>query len=111
MTCHCICPSRGEPSGINRIHRLYREEGLSVRKRRARRKALGTRAPILVEDRANARWSLDSVHYQFANGPCFHILNIVDDVDLPPICHPAAIRATADFAPSGAGEATGDLRS
>jgi transposase InsO family protein len=26
----------GEPSGVNRIHRLYREEGLSVRKRRAR---------------------------------------------------------------------------
>jgi transposase InsO family protein len=34
----------GEPSGINRIHRLYREEGLAVRKRRARRKAVGTRA-------------------------------------------------------------------
>jgi transposase InsO family protein len=34
----------GEPSGINRIHRLYREEGLTVRKRRARRKATGTRA-------------------------------------------------------------------
>ncbi|EAS51323.1 transposase [Aurantimonas manganoxydans SI85-9A1] len=26
----------GEPSGINRIYRLYREEGLTVRKRRAR---------------------------------------------------------------------------
>jgi transposase InsO family protein len=25
----------GEPSGINRIYRLYREEGLTVRKRRA----------------------------------------------------------------------------
>jgi len=30
----------GEPSGINRIYRLYREEGLAVRKRRARRKAV-----------------------------------------------------------------------
>ena len=48
----------GEPSGINRIYRLYREEGLTVRKRKARRKAVGTRAPILVEARANARWSL-----------------------------------------------------
>lgn len=45
----------GEPSGINRIYRLYREEGLAVRKRRARRKAIGTRAPILVEARPNAR--------------------------------------------------------
>lgn len=32
---------------------------LTVRKRKARRKAVGTRAPILVEARANARWSLE----------------------------------------------------
>jgi putative transposase len=70
----------GEPSGINRIHRLYREEGLTVRKRRARRKAVGTRAPILVEARPNARWSLDFVYDQFANGRRFRVLNIVDDV-------------------------------
>ena len=38
----------GEPSGINRIYRLYSEEGLTVRKRKARRKAIGTRAPILI---------------------------------------------------------------
>ena len=70
----------GEPSGINRIYRLYSEEGLTVRKRKARRKALGTRAPILVEARANARWSLDFVHDQFACGRRFRVLNVVDDV-------------------------------
>ena len=70
----------GEPSGLNRIYRLYREEGLSVRKRRARRRAVGARAPILVEARPNARWSLDFVHDQFANGRRFRILNILDDV-------------------------------
>ena len=70
----------GEPSGINRIYRLYREEGLTVRKRRARRRAVGTRAPILVESKPNARWSLDFVHDQFACGRRFRILNIVDDV-------------------------------
>ena len=71
---------QGEPSGINRIYRLYREEGLTVRKRRARRRAVGARAPILVEARPNARWSLDFVHDQFACGRRFRILNIVDDV-------------------------------
>ena len=71
---------QGEPSGRNRIYRLYREEGLSVRKRRARRRAVGTRAPILVEARPNARWSLDFVHDQFASGRRFRVLNIVDDV-------------------------------
>lgn len=70
----------GEASGVNRIYRLYREEGLLVRKRKARRKAIGTRAPILVEAKANARWSLDFVHDQFANGRRFRILNVVDDV-------------------------------
>src|SRR3954469_22707244 len=70
----------GEPSGINRIHRLHREEGLTVRKRRARRKATGTRAPILVEAQPNARWSLDFVYDQFANGRRFRVLNLVDDV-------------------------------
>lgn len=70
----------GEAAGINRIYRLYREEGLTVRKRRARRRAIGTRAPIMVEAKANARWSLDFVHDQLANGRRFRILNIVDDV-------------------------------
>jgi putative transposase len=71
---------QGEPSGINRIYRLYREEGLTVRKRKARRRAVGTRTPILIEARVNARWSLDFVHDQFARGRRFRILNIVDDV-------------------------------
>lgn len=70
----------GESSGRNRIYRLYREEGLSVRKRTGRRRATGTRAPILTVARANARWSLDFVHDQMANGRRFRILNIVDDV-------------------------------
>jgi putative transposase len=70
----------GERSSINRIYRLYREEGLTVRKPRARRKAVGTRAPIPVEAKVNARWSLDFVHDQFANGQRFRILNVVDDV-------------------------------
>jgi putative transposase len=70
----------GEPSGINRIYRLYREEGLTVRKRRARRRAVGSRAPILVESKPNARWSVDFVHDQLACGRRFRILNIVDDV-------------------------------
>ena len=70
----------GELSGRNKVYRLYREEGLSVRKRRARRRATGTRTPILAEARKNARWSLDFVHDQFACGRRFRILNVVDDV-------------------------------
>jgi putative transposase len=71
----------GERSSRNRVYRVYREEGLSVRKRKCRRRAVGTRAPILLgTQRANARWSLDFVHDQMANGRRFRVLNIVDDV-------------------------------
>lgn len=56
------------------------QEGLAVRKRRARRTAVGTRCPILVEAKVNARWSLDFVHDQFTHGRRFSILNVVDDV-------------------------------
>ena len=69
-----------EPSGINRIYRLYREEGLTVRKRRARRRAVGSRTPILVESKPKARWSVDFVHDQLVCGRRLRILNIVDDV-------------------------------
>ena len=78
--CSSCWRQQGEPSGVNRIYRLYREEGLTVRKRKARRRAIGTRTPILVEVRVNARWSLDFVHDQFALGRRFRILNVVDDV-------------------------------
>ena len=70
----------GEPSGINRIYRLYREEGLGVQKRKVRKRAIGVRAPLLVEARMNARWSLDFVHDQMANGRRFRVLNITDDI-------------------------------
>jgi putative transposase len=75
-----VLQEQRELSGINRIYRIYREEGLTVRKRRARRRAIGTRTPILVKAKVNARWSLEFVHDQLAHGRRFRILNIVDDV-------------------------------
>ena len=40
-----------------KLRRLYREEKLQVRRRGGRKRALGTRRPMLVPDRANARWT------------------------------------------------------
>ena len=69
----------GELSGINRIHcSIWRR--LIVRKCWARRGRQATRAPILTEAKRDARWSLDFVYDQFANGRPFRVLNIVDDV-------------------------------
>ena len=74
--CSPCCVKHGEPSGLNRIYRLYREECLNVRKRRFF--SPGRRSWSRL--RPNARWSLDFVLDQFASGRRFRILNIVDDV-------------------------------
>ena len=63
-----------------KTQRLYREEGLTVRKRKGRKRAAGSRAPILTEARPNARWSVDFVHDQLSGGRRFRILNVIDDV-------------------------------
>ena len=85
----------GEFSGRNRIYRLYREEGLTVRRRRSRRRAVGTRAPILIEAKVNARWSLDFVHDQLAGGRRFRILDVALDVT------PECLAAIPDTSISG----------
>ena len=59
---------------------VYREEGLSVRRRRSRKRAIGTRAPLVTEARANGRWSVDFVQDHFTDGRRFRILNEIDDV-------------------------------
>jgi putative transposase len=77
---HVLLRREGSVVNCKRTQRLYREEGLSVRRRRGRKRATGTRAPILTVAAPNARWSADFVHDQFADGRRLRILNVVDDV-------------------------------
>ena len=77
---HILLRAEGHVLNRKKTQRLYREEGLTVRKRKSRKRATGMRAPILVEARPNARWSVDFVHDQLSNGRRFRILNLIDDV-------------------------------
>lgn len=56
---HVLLRQEGHVVNHKRTQRLYREEGLSVRRRRCRKRAVGTRAPMVAEARPNARWSLE----------------------------------------------------
>jgi putative transposase len=62
-----------------KLLRIYREEGLKVRRRSGRKRALGTRAPMTVPLRPNQRWSLDFVSDAFVCGRRFRILCVIDD--------------------------------
>jgi len=62
-----------------RLFRIYREERLMARRRDGRKRALGTRAPMLVPQWPNDRWSLDFAADQFIDGRRLRILVVVDD--------------------------------
>jgi hypothetical protein len=77
---HVLLRREGHAINRKKTQRLYREEGLSVRRRRGRKRATGTRAPLITLAVPNARWSVDFVHDQFADGRRFRVFNVVDDV-------------------------------
>lgn len=76
---HLLLTREGLHMNQKKLRRLYREEGLQVRKRSGRKRALGTRAPMLLPEGPNQRWSLDFVSDAFDDGRRFRILCIVDD--------------------------------
>jgi putative transposase len=62
-----------------KLLRIYREEGLGVRRRGGRKRALGTRRPMVLPDGPDQRWSLDFVSDSLICGRRFRILCVVDD--------------------------------
>lgn len=62
-----------------RTERIYREEGLALRKRKRRRKASVTQLKPDLPTRPNQKWSMDFVYDQLVNGRRLRCLTIVDD--------------------------------
>lgn len=61
-----------------RTYRLYREEGLMVRRKR-RKKLVVARKPLVPATEPNQRWSMDLMQDTLADGRKVRILNILDD--------------------------------
>ena len=69
-----------------KLYRLYKEEGLSVRRRRGRTRARGTRTPMPIPIRPTIRWSLDFVSDTFGASRKFRILAVNDDCTRENLC-------------------------
>lgn len=62
-----------------RIRRLYRLEGLAVRRRRRRRKCVAqARVPLPRASRPNEQWAMDFVRDTLSDGRAFRALTVVD---------------------------------
>jgi len=93
---HVLLKREGYMINHKKLFRLYREEKLAVRRRGGRKRAIGTRAPMMAPMAPNDRWSLDFVSDQLTDGRRFRILTVVDD------CTRECLALLADTSLSGA---------
>ncbi len=83
---YCNCPQihlllrrQGLVVNHKRMERIYREEGLSLRKRRQKKTAAQTGVILPAPEKINERWSMDLVTDSIVTGRRFRALVIVDD--------------------------------
>jgi putative transposase len=92
---HVLLRREGHVVNHKRLFRIYREEKLTVRRRGGRKRAIGTRAPMLIPMAPNQRWSLDFVSDQMTDCRRFRVLTVVDD------CTRECLALVADTSLSG----------
>src|SRR5581483_8471000 len=92
---HVLFKREGYRVNHKKLFRLYREEKLAVRRRGGRKRAIGTRAPMMAPMVPNDRWSLDFVSDQLTCGRRFRVLTVVDD------CTRECLALVADTSLSG----------
>lgn len=67
------------PANHKRVYRIYREEGLAVRRKGRRKVRTMPRMPIEPASRPNQRWSADFMSDTLSSGRRFRTLNVADD--------------------------------
>jgi putative transposase len=76
---HIMLKREGLAINHKRTERIYREEGLALRRKRHRKGAAGVRVIMPSPQQSNERWSMDFVTDSIVTGRRFRALAIVDD--------------------------------
>ena len=76
---HIMLKREGLVVNHKRTERIYRKEGLGLRRKRRRKGTAGARVIIPVPERPNQKWSMDFVSDSTVTGRRFRALTIVDD--------------------------------
>jgi putative transposase len=74
---HRVLTREGLRVNVKRVYRLYREEGLAVRRRKRKRVAVA-RQPMPVPSRLNECWAMDFMSDVLASGRRYRVFNVVD---------------------------------
>lgn len=76
---HILLQREGWTVNHKRVERLYRQEGLSLKRKRRRKSGSHLRVVLPAPSRLNERWSMDFVTDSLVNGRRFRSLTVVDD--------------------------------
>lgn len=76
---HALLRREGVEANHKRVHRIYRDAGLAVRRRRKRHGVAVDREPLEVPTAPNQVWSMDFVFDALATGRRIKCLTVVDD--------------------------------
>jgi putative transposase len=74
---HVLLSRTGEAVNHKRVHRVYREAGLMLR-RKKRKHCVREGKPLLARTSANQEWALDFVHDAVECGRAIRVLSVVD---------------------------------
>jgi len=74
---HVLLGREGEQVNHKRVHRIYREAGLVLR-RKKRKHCVRVSTPLGTYTAANQEWALDFVHDAVASGRSIRVLNLID---------------------------------
>jgi putative transposase len=87
---HSRLQLEGWTINVKRTYRVYREEGLMVRKRRRKKLPVPERQPLVRPTQPDEVWSMDFVFDELANGRRVKTLTVVDD------CSKEAVQIAVD---------------
>ena len=76
---HALLRREGVEANHKRVHRIYRDAGLAVRRRRKRHGVTVDREPLEVPTAPNQVWSMDFVFDALASGRQIKCFTVVDD--------------------------------
>jgi putative transposase len=74
---HVLLQRTGERVNHKRVHRIYREAGLCIR-RKKRKHCIRAGQPLRACSAANQEWALDFMHDAVASGRAVRVLSVVD---------------------------------
>jgi putative transposase len=77
--CYHRLRNRSVEVNHKRLHRIYKQMGLPMRRKHKKRLPARVKEPIVIPEKFNHTWSIDFVHDVLSNGRKFRTFNVIDD--------------------------------